>query len=154
MATVQDQENEHRRRFDHSSSGSAKIKEPAETYLGGEVNDAVVTVPTYSMVPSVRPPGRRKYLKTRRAVSLTRLTAAAYIWPGQAGNWEAVYWTTTLGHYLRRVCKPLRMTSLMRAHGPRVFNDRKPNTSSNPDEAVEYSAAVQGTSNRRRVLTV
>ncbi len=32
------------------------------------MNNAVVTVPTYSMVPSVRPPGRRKYLKTRRAV--------------------------------------------------------------------------------------
>ena len=45
-----------------------KMKEPAETYLGGEVNNAVVTVPAYSMIPSVRPPGRRNYRKARHAV--------------------------------------------------------------------------------------
>ena len=36
----------------------------------------------------------------------------------------------------------------------RVFNDKEPNTPINPDEAVEYSAAVQGASHRRRVFTV
>ena len=43
-ATVQDQEK------------SSKMKELAETDLGRTLSDAMITVPAYSMIPSVRPP--------------------------------------------------------------------------------------------------
>ena len=39
----------------------AKMKKPAETYLGRKVNDALVAVPAYSVTPSVRPPRRRNH---------------------------------------------------------------------------------------------
>ena len=71
-----------------------KMKEPAETYLGGEVNNAVVTVPAYSMIPSVRPPGRRNYRKARHDVIIDELTAAAIhmAWTsGQLGGSVLVY---------------------------------------------------------------
>ena len=96
----------------------------------------------------------QEYRRLDVLLSLTRLTAAAIhmAWTsGQLGGGVLEY---DMGRYLRRACKPLRITSLMRAHGPKVFNDKEPNTSINPDEAVEYSAAVQGASHRRRVFTV
>ena len=62
MATVQDQEK------------SAKMKELAETDL--KVNGATMTVPAHSMIPSVRPPRRRNYRKTRHDDIIDELTSS------------------------------------------------------------------------------
>ena len=37
-------------------------------------------------------------------------------------------------------------------HDARILHDKEPNTSINPDEAVEYIAAVQDTSTQVKVL--
>ena len=42
---------------------SCSTEETAETYLGGEVNDAVVKVPAYFMIPSISPPRMREQLQ-------------------------------------------------------------------------------------------
>ena len=53
-----------------------KMKEPAETYLGRKVNNAMMTVPAYSMIPSVRPPRRRNYRKARHDDIIDELTSS------------------------------------------------------------------------------
>ena len=101
-------------------------------------------------------------------LSLTRLAAAAIhmAWTsGQLGGSVLVYDMGKLPSTCLQTIEddifdasPLQATAFWRrgldpnprntTHGPRVFSDKEPNTSINPDEAVEYSAAVQGASHR------
>ena len=54
-----------------------KMTDPAETHLGRKEFDAMMTVPAYSKIPSVRPPRRRNIVGLVMMISLTSSQAAA-----------------------------------------------------------------------------
>ena len=74
------------------------MKEPAETYLGRKVNDAVVAVPAYSVTPSVRPPRKRNHCRAQHDAFTNELTAVATTYGLETrAVRSAMFWSKDMG---------------------------------------------------------